>query len=412
MKRTKKSQKKTKFLLILLVLTAILSITATYAWFSSQRDVDITGIKLNVEVAESMQISLDGATWYQSITIDNMRQFYGTYADSTKPHADKDSNTNYVPTELIPASTIGEVASGKLQLMTGDSTLTGSTTSAKLLACSEADLTAGKAVAGADSRETNNAKHPYLVFDMYLRNYSAKTSDELQLNKGSRVWVDTTTAASQEGTGKEGTGLENCARVGFVVYDNPADVTAAAADIRAITPTTPQVVIWEPNYNEHIAEVIASGRATASTANTTYGAKFKSTAVDSATAVTVADVYATDDTTNLGQQYAFRPAYNTDAPQDGDDPLLLETTAATTMTTSAQEPANVTLQPNKVTKVRVYIWLEGQDVDCINTASQGDRLQATIKLTKPVSNESSSNSYAGDGTGTTPATTEETTENT
>ena len=56
MKRTQKSQKRTKFLFILIILTAILSITATYAWFSTQRDVEIVGMRLNVEVAESMQI--------------------------------------------------------------------------------------------------------------------------------------------------------------------------------------------------------------------------------------------------------------------------------------------------------------------------------------------------------------------
>ena len=410
MKRTKKSQKKTKFLLILLVLTAILSITATYAWFSSQRDVDITGIKLNVEVAESMQISLDGATWYQSITIENMRQFYGTYSDNSKPHADSATNTNYVPTELLPASTVGTVASGKLQFMTGSSTLSGSVTSATLLACNEDDLIAGAAIKTA--REANNGNHPYLVFDMYLRNYSSKTSDELQLNAGSRVWVDATTASSQEGTGKEGTGLENCARVGFVVYDTTADVTADASTIRGLSATSPKVVIWEPNSKEHITEVVTAGRAAAGTATTTYAAKYVSTAVSETTAVTVPDVYSTTDDTNLSQQYTFTPDYYNTTPGSDDEWLKLETKAATTLTTSAEEPTKVTLEPNKVTKVRVYIWLEGQDVDCINTASQGDRLQATIKLTKPQNTTGSSNSYDGDGSGTTTTTTEETTDET
>ena len=53
MSRNKKSIRKIRGLLMLMLLTMILAITATYAWFSTQRDVEITGMKLNVEVAES-----------------------------------------------------------------------------------------------------------------------------------------------------------------------------------------------------------------------------------------------------------------------------------------------------------------------------------------------------------------------
>ena len=167
MKRTQKSQKRTKFLLLLIVLTAILSITATYAWFSTQRDVDITGMRLNVEVAESMQISLDGEVWTQSIQIANMRQFYGTYNGTgdafTIYDAKSDDNTNYVPTELEPVSSAGEVVAGKLQLVKGNvigTSLTG------VKPCTETDLTKDKSVS---DRQSGNANHPYLVFDMYLK---------------------------------------------------------------------------------------------------------------------------------------------------------------------------------------------------------------------------------------------------
>lgn len=383
MKRTKKSQKKTKFLLILLVLTAILSITATYAWFSSQRDVDITGIKLNVEVAESMQISLDGAKWYQSITIDNMRQFYGTYSVTSTAQANNNENLNYVPMELLPVSTQGAVNAGKLQFMKGDSELDGNTTKATLTACSEADITAGATIA---TKEGKNSDHPYLVFDMFLRSYSKAEEDSLQMNLGSRVWVDTTTAPSQEGSGKTGTGLENCARVGFVVYENPADITAAPSDIRALISedTSAVVSIWEPNDKEHIQEVVDAGRASATTGVNvkTYAAAYN------ASGYSIDDVYATSGD-NLAEQVTFKPDYD----------LSTGTTAATTLISTTRQ--EVKIKGNVVTKVRVYVWLEGQDVDCINTASQGDRLQATIKLTKPTNEAGDGNSYAGDPTTTT-----------
>ena len=182
-------QKKTKFLLILLVLTAILSITATYAWFSTQRDVEVSGMRLNVEVAESMQISLDGETWTHSINIEDMRQFYGTYEDKDTTtvayQATKDKHRNYVPTELLPVSSAGEASGGKLQFVQGtiESNADGTTKLTGITACSENDLTATETVA---NRQNGNASHPYLVFDMYLRNVSAKTGtdkDTLILNK-------------------------------------------------------------------------------------------------------------------------------------------------------------------------------------------------------------------------------------
>ena len=123
MQRTKTSLKKIKSLVFLMLLTLILAITATYAWFSTQRDIEVSGMRLNVEVAESLQISLDGEIWTQSIQIANMRQFYGTYTGTGDGFAiyqakkpDEGGNTNYVPTELLPVSSAGEVSNGKLQV--------------------------------------------------------------------------------------------------------------------------------------------------------------------------------------------------------------------------------------------------------------------------------------------------------
>ena len=180
MARSKKSLKKIQSLVFLMLITLILAITATYAWFSTQRDVEIAGMRLNVEVAESMQISLDGEKWTQSIQIADMRQFYGTYSATgsesfavyqAKKVADG-GNLNYVPTELVPVSTAGEVSGGKLQFVQGTITnnADGSQSLTEITACNETDITTSASI---ETKEANNANHPYLVFDMYLRNISA-----------------------------------------------------------------------------------------------------------------------------------------------------------------------------------------------------------------------------------------------
>ncbi len=379
MKRKQKSLRKIKLLLLLIILTTVLAITATYAWFSSQRDVEITGMKLNVEVAENMQISLDGEHWLQTITIDNMRQFYGTYSVNTTHQAKSDDNTNYVPTELKPVSTIGEVTNGKLLFMSGEAQIGTTSTSVTATPCSEDDLLVS---ANVQTRESQNALHPYLVFDIYLRNLSRQESDDLLLNIGSRLFVDSSTPVSQEGTGVEGTGLENSVRVAFIPYGNTANITENATVVRALTPDgTETATIWEPNDLEHTLDAVNNSKRGVVNGTTmpTYGIKY------SGTAVTVNDVESTTDSL-LDEQVTIKPTYTT--------------TGGTTETANLVDinGETVKLEANKITKVRVYIWIEGQDVDCINSASYGDRLQATIRLTKPINGDGTeNNTYTGGG---------------
>ena len=406
MRRSKKSIRKIRSLVILMLLTLMLSITATYAWFSTQRDIEVSGMRLNVEVAESLQISLDGEIWTQSIQIANMRQFYGTYTgtghsfpiyQAKKPEAG--GNTNYVPTELLPVSSAGEVANGKLQFVQGtiENNADGTTKLKGITACSENDLTLTETVA---NRQNGNAQHPYLVFDMYLRNISAKTTglDELLLNAGSAVWVNSGTAddGDQEGVGVAGTGLEYSARVGMVVYGNTISTTATntqtktiGQQIRELTADGNEVAaIWEPNNKEHTAYVVANnGRGITATSQEvdTYGVKV---AVASAATKEIANINATNDA-NLVAVDTFTPDYTT-AEGGVDKKTIITNTAGN----------NLGIAPNQISKVRIYVWLEGQDPDCIDLASTGDKLNVTLKLTKDQATSTDNNSYVGKGTDT------------
>ena len=107
MARSKKSQNKIKTLLFIMLLTAILSITATYAWFSTQREVEITGMRLNVEVAESMQISLDAKSWASTIDLSKMDIVTNAYNNVTGTDSETYTNTNLKVSELQPVSTVG-----------------------------------------------------------------------------------------------------------------------------------------------------------------------------------------------------------------------------------------------------------------------------------------------------------------
>ena len=58
-KRSRKSKRKLNSLLWMLLLTAILVVSSTYAWFSANTVVTISNIHAKVSAAEGLQVSLD-----------------------------------------------------------------------------------------------------------------------------------------------------------------------------------------------------------------------------------------------------------------------------------------------------------------------------------------------------------------
>ena len=69
-KRTKESKKRLNSLILLIAFTAILLIASTYAWFTTQKNVSINNLRGVVEVAEGLEISLNGKTWGTKIDLD------------------------------------------------------------------------------------------------------------------------------------------------------------------------------------------------------------------------------------------------------------------------------------------------------------------------------------------------------
>ncbi len=436
MRRTKKSQERSKTIFLIILVAALISITGTYAWFSVQRDVSISNLKVKVESAENLQVSLDGENWSQSIDIQNMKQLYGTQTETGVYHADKVQNKNYIPTELIPVSTAGtagdgttnKAAKGVLEFVKG--TVNG-TKLESISKCNENDIayaedaTAAKVSAAIGAKETANANHPYLIFDLYLRNLSRKvlnytaadvaadttgtlTSDDvgtekannagrdiLQLNYGSRVWIDTATG------GVANTGLENGVRVAFMPYENTTDLINAGSAARALTATgTEKVSIWEPNHKEHTDYVKLNNKRNI-TDNVqevvTYPVKFATTSVADIN-LTASDTGFDD--SGLASITTVQTTYNktaatTTVTVDGEAKEIANLVGTTQVAdlVTPDGASELGLKPNQITKVRVYLYLEGQDPDCIDLASTGKQVNATIKLVKPVNGGTTDNTY-------------------
>ena len=370
-RRSRKSKRRMNSLFLTLLLTAAMLIMSTYAWFSANRAVAIEGITAKVSAAEGLQISLDGVNWGATVLV-----------DAEKLAAVKNFNKYIYPNELHPVSTVGATSGGEIQFYDGMVSSDGTTLTSAALAT--------QTVYGADS-SYNPSNGKYIVFDVYLKNSSSniETGDNLLLNTGTKAVIGATTGKE----GVEGTGLENSCRVGFALYPNTATFTAAQTDIVGLT-GDPAVSIWEPNYNAHISE-IATNDATRvkSTDSTFITAGLMSadtgtlTGVNGygATATAFMKKFTTIRTSGtLANQYFMTDISGTVNPDTTD-----------TMDTITAAGSKLTLEANKISKLRVYIWLDGQDPDCIDTASTGKYLDFVLNLAKPGESDSPNTSVDG-----------------
>ena len=395
-KNQKDSRKRLNALILLVAFTAVLLIVSTYAWFSTQRNVVLNGLSGQVNVAEGLQVSLDAKHWVNSINFNDFTQTSATswtvkdsatttYLDAGKTfQAPADGITNVVPTEYLPVSTTAQQGEGieKTGLIMYNGTYTDS----------EGLKDIGIATEASDSG--------FFAFDLYLMNTTSgdSTTDKLQLDSVSDVI----------GT-NEATGIQNTVRVGLALYGNSGaamkigqttepDQTAIIAGTSTDKNIT-DVAIWEPNADAH-ADTIVNSKSNSlkllDNDNTTYqltanaagistftnGKKLPTYALTatSKTTGTIKDVYDWKNnptTTGLTKQNTTQTVAQTGA--DDARPAPIDLMSASNGTTP------VTIIANQYQKMRIYVWIEGQDPDCINYASLGQGLTLNLGLSKPES---------------------------
>lgn len=331
-KKFKKYKRRSLYVLLLLLLTGTMLGTATYAWFTSNKTVSVTDITVNVAAKNGIQISVDGTNWKSIISTTDLRAASATYAAAI----------NQIPTisdSIQPVSTIGTIkAGGLMQMFVGD-----------VPSNEDGDYI----LTSSESTETNGTNGDFIAFDMFLKSDKA-------------IDLDMTGTSGVTANGAD-TGIKNASRIAFVVEGNTTS-DASVATIQGLTlnaGATEGVYIWEPNYNVHTGTGIANARDTYGmtiTADETDpisydGVKAAITAEDN---ILLADANATD---NADKFAPVTLTYQTKDDFAGEDVIPIFSLAA------------------GITKVRVYMWIEGQDVDCENKASGGNinyNLQFTI----------------------------------
>lgn len=328
MKKNSKRKNDLKSSIILLLLLLVLLITATYAWFTANQVVTVSTLDVHIEAQNGLQISTDATTWKSIITNEDIKN--GAYT----------GNANQVPADMEPVSTVGEIDSdtGYMKMYYGTVT------------ADEDDEGINKLTATLETTETAGSTGKYIAFDMFLK-VDAET--QLQLTDSSSVVVKENTTDK---------GIKQASRVAFVIEGNKPSGTAAGEitplkDAVSFGNAGSTVYIWEPNSNLHTS-------AASVHANDNYGITG----------------LATDGTASAVEYYGIKNAITTGIPLANTNGV--DTTNFTKVTPSYVTPVDTvtgkiavtdvfTLQAG-ITKVRVYMWVEGQDVDCENTASGTD----------------------------------------
>lgn len=313
------NRKRLSYLIILLLFTAVLLSTTTYAWFTTNRVVSVNELNVKVQAEGSLEISADGTDWRTMVGREELVAVHS----STYP-----SSVNQLPTYLKPVSTGGNLSgNGFLQMFLG-------------LVSSDNDgnyvLTATSSVENEGNGD--NSDGSFVAFDLFLKTTEDK---DLYLTNNSQVVYN-----------GNSTGTENAVRVAFVVEGTVASGASIATIQSLATSDSNNVYIWEPNYDTHTATGVNN-------AKDVYGISTSQTGA----AQIAYDGVISDISSGVALGSAKANVYSN---------------YFKSVTPKIYTPKGNTAYQNLftlnagITKVRVYMWLEGQDVDCENNASVGN----------------------------------------
>lgn len=330
-KNSKRKQRRVLLLLFLMIGTGIIFGAATYAWFTSNQAVSVDPIDVNVTTSSGLQISADAITWKSVLSVDDIN---GAQASGYT------NAVNQIPQQLQPISTVGDIEADKMKMFLGTVT---------------SDEGTGNFILSATPSVEQNRTDggDFVAFDMFLRTEAESTKIALTADSGIT------------GT-NEIDGIKNASRVAFITLGN-ADASSGSSTLQAITGGTDKI-IWEPNSDTHTSYGVANAN----------------------------EIYGVDDL-HQGEGNAVVPYEGIKAEFGADQKITLQNAKASgTNATGTNENYFASVTPNiktnntmvetelmtlsrGVTKIRVYMWVEGQDVDCENNAS-GGQIQLNLGL--------------------------------
>jgi len=451
-KRDSKKSKKIRKLIVFCSLTSFIFIVATYAWFIGMRSVNVSSFEIEIASTDSLLLSLDGSKWDTEVTI-NSSNFNDTehtvYAGNVNNWAGE--GTSSINKGLKPISSVGEIdTTTSTMKMFEKGSLTATEGGYRLMASRihnydthlDGDNSPYKEIGG------------YVAFDLFIRNFSGRAyytnleplnEEAIYLTDDSQVKVSTTGGVST-------TGIENSVRVAFAqigrVNGKTTDVntitgiTCANTSVGEGANATPVVTgicrtaqIWEPNDTVHVPAAISYYDTSCRLRDNTKALNASDIATPGSGAYTLMTSGENPTRTHCGtvsnensyHTYAINSEISyTDrvdvydgadyngytktikAPASGEGQNAVAAisgpleaydyfTDSEKALNGMERPELITLAPNSITKVRIYVWIEGQDIDNYDFASIGKQITVNFGFTKERFDEQGDDNMQGTG---------------
>ncbi len=319
-------------LLIFAFCVGLILIVVTYAWFSSSIDATVDFVKLTVNRETGLYASLDGVNYGSEIIVNEENILYGI-TDEYPDHNNKWSNNG-----LVPVSSNGIIdANNKYFTFFENSRL---------------DYLEDNGRRYLDTiyyDEENSLGSRYVAFDVFLKNISnTPYSDNLYLYDGTGVYLN-------EGYEEEIPGLFNSIRIGIAWQGFTPDKNADAQTVQNLECNNECFsTIYEPNSTEHSDYSIG---------------KLKRYGID----ITNGEYVPTYAVINEGKYLEH---------DSGHSNIPLNTEYFAEQETITDLDDRLFELPHGITKIRVYIWIEGQDVDSLEVYSTGALVNVTLNFFK------------------------------
>lgn len=313
------TKKRRKILLSLLVIVfvGIVLTASTYTWFTANTTVTVEQMDVNVAASNGLQVSVDAINWKTLITAADIKGAGTTYG----------SAVNQIPTQPSePVSTIGEVdpTTGFMKMFKG---------------VIESNASGNYILTANQETETHgNENGKFIAFDLFF-----------QVNMDTPIYL---TANSSVKALNTSSGIENAGRVAFIEQGNAAAGTSASTIQALKAADNTSLKLWEPNYDVHTAAAVKN-------ASDNYGIN------TSQTGGTLLAYH--------GVKKDITSAANIPLNSTAEEFFAPVTPTNTSPAAGIPADAYSSLMTLKagITKVRIYMWVEGQDVDCENNASGG-----------------------------------------
>ncbi len=338
-KKTNKRKKMTKnqfrLTIISLFLLSILLIVSTYAWFSTNLNVKVTNFDMVVAKTGGLYISLDGITFDTNVEISEETLFDElalTYPNHTSHWANQG---------LRPVSTNG-LSNNNYDKF--DIYYTGG------VYYKNRNRTIGYIDTHLSEEEIQNQMAPYIAFDLFMQNTTGSPiPDNLYLTAADILVEDVIDEEMQ--------GLINSFRVGVVMINSVPHEASVDQIQNMICEFNCTQVIFEPNETQHTDLSIERAKK--------YGINLQ----DGETFPTYAMV-------NEGTDIIVNNSVSGSALIDPDYFELQETIFSNDLYTPIYQI------PDGISKFRVYVWIEGQDIDSLETFSKGAEVSLGIEFEK------------------------------